>query len=288
VVTAATVVSADGTRIGYQRLGTGTPPRAPSLIVVGGAMRTAQEYLPLARQLAQACTVYVVDRRGRGDSGPQGAEYGIEKECEDLLAIQAATGATAAFGHSFGGLVVLETAKRSDVFTRITVYEPGVSIAGSIPVGWMPRYRQLLEQGDERGAFAHFVRGSGHAPGPTALMPLWYLRAILRVVIRSRQWARMRPLLSANLAEHQQVLALDSTLGSYAAITAPTLLLAGAKSPAFTSTALLAALNAAIPNSSTRILDGLDHNAPDEKNPRLVAQAVLQFLQLETADGGRP
>jgi alpha-beta hydrolase superfamily lysophospholipase len=75
---AATVTSADGTLIGYQRLGTGEP----SVIVIGGAMRTGQDYLPLARHLARGCAVYVMDRRGRGDSGPQGADYGIEKECE--------------------------------------------------------------------------------------------------------------------------------------------------------------------------------------------------------------
>jgi predicted alpha/beta superfamily hydrolase len=34
----------------------------------------------------------------------------------------------AAFGHSFGGLVVLETARRQPVFREVFVYEPGVPI----------------------------------------------------------------------------------------------------------------------------------------------------------------
>jgi pimeloyl-ACP methyl ester carboxylesterase len=83
----------------------------------------------------------------------------------------------------------------------------------------------------------------------------------------------------SNLAEHEQVIALDSALRSYAVITAPTLLLGGAKSPPFAAAALLDALHHAIPNSATRILDGLDHNAPDEKAPRPVAEAVLEFLR---------
>ncbi|MEZ5088358.1 MAG: alpha/beta hydrolase [Micropruina sp.] len=61
-----TVTSADGTRIGYRTVGDGT-----GLILVGGALRTAEDYLPLAAALAERCAVHVVDRRGRGDSGPQ-------------------------------------------------------------------------------------------------------------------------------------------------------------------------------------------------------------------------
>lgn len=195
-------------------------------------------------------------------------------------------GATGVFGHSFGGLITLETAKVTTVFTRVAVYEPGVSIAGSIPVGWMSRYRELLEAGDERGAFAHFVRGSGHAPRPVTVMPLWYVRAILRVVIRSKQWARLRPLLAANLAEHEQVVARHGTLDDYALITAPTLLLGGANSPPFTSTVLLEALHRTIPSSRVHVLDGLDHNAPDEKAPQPVAEAVLQFFRPPDLAGG--
>ena len=99
-VTTATVPSADGTVVGYHTVGQG-----PGLIVVGGAMRAAEDYLALACGLAERYRVHVVDRRGRGLSGPQGPEYGIARECEDLLAVQAATGARVVFGHSYGGLV---------------------------------------------------------------------------------------------------------------------------------------------------------------------------------------
>ncbi len=194
-------------------------------------MRSAHDYLPLATVLAQQFAVHVIDRRGRGASGPQGADYTIDKECEDLLAVQAGTGATRVFGHSYGGLVVLETARRAPVFTHIAVYEPGVSVAGSIPTGWISRYRALLAAGDQRGAFAVFVQQSGHAPGPAARMPLWYLRAILRMVIRNRQWQHMAPLLAANAMEHEQVRALDDTVTHYAALEARVLLLGGSDSP---------------------------------------------------------
>ena len=87
------------------------------------------EYWPgLSRaweDLASTFEVHLMDRRGRGMSGPQGMEYSIAKEVEDLHALVAATGASRVFGHSYGGLAVLETARQSDLFTKVVVYEPG-------------------------------------------------------------------------------------------------------------------------------------------------------------------
>ena len=60
------VSSADGTDIGVRVLGTG-----PAVVVLGGALRTVTDYLPLARAMAARFQVHVVDRRGRGLSGPQ-------------------------------------------------------------------------------------------------------------------------------------------------------------------------------------------------------------------------
>jgi pimeloyl-ACP methyl ester carboxylesterase len=273
-VTASVVTSADGTRIYYETLGEGR-----GVIVVGGTLRTGADYLPLARKLAGTFAVHVMDRRGRGGSGPQGSDYSVEKECDDLLAVQAATGATAIFGHSYGGFVALEAARRTAVFSQVAVYEPGVSIAGSISVAWVPRYRQLLGAGDCRGAFAVFVRGLGTSPGPVARLPLWYLRAVLRLVVRGERWRRMEPLLEASAAEHEQEARLDDgTAERYRAIGARVLLLGGAKSPAFLTTELFAALKHVVPGATVEILDGLDHFAPDEKAPALVAERVLDFL----------
>jgi pimeloyl-ACP methyl ester carboxylesterase len=150
------VRSQDGTAISYETMGAGD-----GLVVLGGAWRARQDYLRLARALAPGFTVHLVDRRGRGGSGPQGADYSIERELEDLIAVQAETGATAVFGHSYGGLVALAAARRSNVFNDVVVYEPGVSVAGSVPLGWMDRYGELLAAGDRRGAFAAMVRRAG-------------------------------------------------------------------------------------------------------------------------------
>jgi hypothetical protein len=54
------------------------------------------------------------------------------------------------------------------------------------------------------------ARGAGFAPSILVKMPFWYARAILRLVIRQREWQKMEPLRYANLAEHEQVAAMDS------------------------------------------------------------------------------
>jgi pimeloyl-ACP methyl ester carboxylesterase len=221
----------------------------------------------------------VIDRRGRGRSGPQGPSYSIEREIEDLIAVQAHTGATKLFGHSYGGLIALEAARRSTLFTDVVVYEPGVSIGGSIPMGWMTAYGELLAAGDRRGAFAVMVRGAGGAPPIVERLPAWYLRLVLRVFIRDGAWQRIDSLMEAALAEHAQVGALDDrTADRYAAITARTVLLGGGKSrPRFT-TVPFGALTAAIPDATVEIIPGLDHVAPDEKAPDAVAVRVREHL----------
>jgi pimeloyl-ACP methyl ester carboxylesterase len=150
------VRSQDGTSIGHETVGVGD-----GLLVLGGAWRTSRDYLLFARAMGKSFAVHVIDRRGRGRSGPQGLAYTIDRELEDVAAVQAHTQAKVIFGHSYGGLIALEAARRSTIFTDIVVYEPGVSVAGSIPLGWMRRYRELLATGDRRGAFAVMVRTAG-------------------------------------------------------------------------------------------------------------------------------
>lgn len=273
-VTRSAVTSVDGTRIGYQTVGDGD-----GLILVGGALRSGDDYVALARALADRFAVHLVDRRGRGASGPQGPGYCLERECDDLVAVQEATGATAVFGHSYGGLVALETARSTSLFSHVVAYEPGVSVGGSVPVAWLPRYRRLLAAGDRRGAFAVFVRGSGGAPGPVATLPLWYLRAVLRAVMRKDRWRRVQPLLEASAAEHEEVARSDDgSVERYRSIAANVLLLGGAKSGPNFTVDLFEHLQRVVPHTTVEVLPGLDHFAPDDKAPEIVAERVQVFI----------
>jgi pimeloyl-ACP methyl ester carboxylesterase len=266
--------SQDGTAIAYETLGAGE-----GLVVLGGAWRSGGDYLRCARALGQSFEVHVIDRRGRGRSGPQGPNYSIERELEDLFAVQAQTGSTIVFGHSYGGLIALEAARRSSVFSEVVVYEPGVSVAGSIPLGWIRRYRALLVAGDRRGAFAAMVRGAGGAPPALERMPLWYVKLMLRLFIKEDRWRQIEPLLEAGLAEHEQVAALDqSTADRYRDVTARVVLLGGGKSRPHHTTALFEQLTATIPNCTSELIAGLDHTGPDEKAPDLVAERARRHL----------
>jgi pimeloyl-ACP methyl ester carboxylesterase len=217
-----------------------------------------------------------MDRRGRGLSGPQGIDYSIRKECEDVLSVQEATGATNVFGHSYGGLVTLEAA-RTNTFKKMAVYEPGVSIT-SIPTDWdwLTEYENDMNKNDFRGAFASFVKGAAHSP--LTKLPKWYAKLILRSVIRGNHWNQIEKLLPENLIEHKEVQRLASTFSNYQIIDANVLLIAGGKSPDSVHQ-MIRVLDETIPQTQTLNLPKLDHLSPNNKYaPVEVAQHVKKYF----------
>jgi len=67
------VHSSDGTAIAFDRLGDGPP-----VVLVCGASTDRMENAPLAKLLAECFTVFNYDRRGRGDSVPDGRHRTLE------------------------------------------------------------------------------------------------------------------------------------------------------------------------------------------------------------------
>lgn len=264
-------VSSDGTVIGYLSVGHG-----PALIIVGGVLTSATDYLALARDLAADFEVHVMDRRGRPSSGPQRPEHSLEDECADLVAVAEATGTTAVLGHSFGGLIALETARRYPIFDQLWLYEPGVPLRGSWGNDWLVGYERMLQRGRRRSAFAWMVKRNGFAPKPLSVLPLWAVQSILRLAIRPQQWASMEPLMQANLVEHRIGAALDAPDAErFSRITAHTVLLHGTKSPPAISKQLSAELAAVIPDSVIVSLPELGHAAPQEQ-PHRIGAALRQ------------
>jgi pimeloyl-ACP methyl ester carboxylesterase len=265
-----TVTSADGTAIAYHTVGSG-----PGLVLVGGVLSTGADYMGLATILASNFEVHVVERRGRPGSGPQRPDHCLDDECADLTAVVAATGSKAVFGHSFGGLIALETARQQALVTEVFVYEPGVPIRGGLSAGWLDDYQRRLDHGDRRGAFATMVKSAGFAPAPLAVMPVWYVRLVLSIAIRGQKWATMDQLLEANLTEHRLQAALDApSADRFATVTARTVLLGGADSPDSISGPLLEEIAAAIPSSEVTLLGGLGHLAPQDHPDRVAAEIL--------------
>jgi pimeloyl-ACP methyl ester carboxylesterase len=263
-----TVVSADGTTIGYRLTGTG-----PALIVVPGNNRMAHNYDRLAAALADVFTVCVIERRGRGLSGPQGPRYSIDREVEDLQAVADAVGARMVFGHSYGGLIVLTAARSNADIDRLVVYEPGVSINGSFELSFGADFRRLLERGKHVRAMALFLHETRLIPLPWTPYPLCWAFAWLMV----GRHGEMRDLMPTTPAELEEVARSDGDGSDFATITANTLLVSGSKSPDY-MTGVLKPLSAIIPGARHLTLNDADHNAPDESDPDRIAAELRRFL----------
>jgi len=126
----STLISADGTTIAYETIGTG-----PAVILVDGALcfRDAGPTRSIAEALAPRFSVTLYDRRGRGASTDQTHSLGgtstdpVDREIEDLDALIGAIGGSAvALGISSGAALVVRAADRlgADRLTRIALYEP--------------------------------------------------------------------------------------------------------------------------------------------------------------------
>jgi pimeloyl-ACP methyl ester carboxylesterase len=264
------VTSADGTPVEYLSAGSGPP-----VIVIPGALALASDLTAFATLLARRHTVHVVQRRGRGGSGPQGERYGIARECEDVEAVRARTGARLIFGHSFGGLVALRAACGSTAFDAVAVYEPGVSVSGSIPVAWIDRARQEVAAGADLAAFVTFV--SGVNPDQTGRLPRWLLRLILRRAIPQAELRQNLALMPQAISEHAEVGRLDGRLADYREVAAATLIMRGKGRGTSRQAVALARLAETIPRAETVTFPKLGHLAP-ERTPDAIARSVLGFF----------
>ena len=271
------VTSADGTPVEYLSAGHG-----PDVIVVPGALAVASDLTAFARLLTARHTVHVVQRRGRGGSGPQGERYGIARECEDIEAVRARTGARLIFGHSFGGLVALRAACGNPAFDAVAVYEPGVSVGGSIPIDWIDRARREISEGADFEAFITFVRGVN--PDQSGRVPRWLLRIILRHAIPRAEMRQKRALMPQAISEHVEVGRLDRRLADYREIAAATLIMCGKGRDTDRQAVALTRLAGTIPRSETATFRALDHFAP-EKKPGEIADAVLRLFAAHARTG---
>src|SRR6266496_6737237 len=164
--TTGRVTSADGTTIGYRQIGSG-----PGLVIIHGGARASHHYLRLAEVLSDSYTVYLPDRRGRGLSGPKGEGYSIRREVEDLRALLQKTNAHMLFGHSAGGFIALEAAVDLPI-GKLALYEPAVSINGSVNFDWFDPVQKAFARNDPAAAFVIFIKGL-HLNWMTGL-PFWF------------------------------------------------------------------------------------------------------------------
>lgn len=263
------VTSKDGAKIGFYTIGSG-----PSVVIIPGALSLALKYEAFAQELAKTFTVHIIERRGHGVSGAQDNNYSITKEREDVLAVLAKTKAAYVVGHSYGGLVALETSRNNPAIKKLAVYEPGVSVDGSIPAEWFASYEQKLQGGKLDDAFIIFIKAMNPESRRT---PNWLLKLILPRVLGKVSMQQIRDQLSTNLNEHREVARLDNSYENYRQVTMPTLIMAGGKTvTASPSTGNL--LVKILPKATLKKFPKLDHFGIDEHAPKEVANAVRDFL----------
>jgi pimeloyl-ACP methyl ester carboxylesterase len=266
------VASADGTRISYISMGSG-----PSVIVIPGVLSMAADYAAFGRALAEHFTVHIMERRGRGESGPQGIDYAIEKECDDVRALRVETGAAFLVGHSYGGLIALEVARNDSAVSKVAVYEPGVSIDGSMPVDWMPGYERKLASNKRLDALVEFTLAD--APRRIRRTPAWLMKLFLLLLTTgSKQFRQMLNLLQENLLEWKEIARLDSTYESYRDIFGDVLLMYGGKSDSAAVDLVVTRLPQVVPHIEINEFAGLDHFGIERTAPAVVARVVTDFL----------
>jgi pimeloyl-ACP methyl ester carboxylesterase len=270
------VASADGTPVEYLSAG-----RGPDVIVIPGVLAMAADLAALAALLAERHTVHILQRRGRGGSGPQGDRYGIARECEDVEAVRARTGARLIFGHSYGGLIAMHAACGGTAYDAIALYEPGISDNGSIPAGWIDRARREAARGANFEAFITFVRGLN--PNRSGRVPRALLRALLRRTVPPADLGQNIALMPQCVSEYAEATRLDGRLADYREITAATLIMRG-KDRSVRRQAALTRLAETIPGAETVTFPELDHVAP-EKEPGQVADVVLRFFGAHLQSG---
>ncbi|GIE83721.1 alpha/beta fold hydrolase [Actinoplanes regularis] len=242
----------------------------PKVVLLHGGLQSSANFTKLAHALAGDFTVYVPDRRGRGQSGPAAPGHGLRAEIDDLAAILDETGARNVFGLSSGAVIALRAALELPI-ERLALYEPPLKHGGHDPVAWLGRYEAELSRGRKGAAFTTVVKGTGGA----RFLPRTVLLPLAGLAVRNPEIAALVPTMRLDAAVVEDA---AGPLSAYARVTAETLLLGGDRSPAYLKS-VLNGLEPVLPKATRVTLSGVGHLAADNSGkPALVAAELRKFF----------
>ena len=270
VLTTDQVTATDGTVLSYHRIGKG-----PGLVIVHGAGLAGSSYRRLAAALADTYTVYLLDRRGHGKSGPPGQDYSFARERDDVIAVLEHTQASLVFGHSSGGVIALEVAVTYPL-KKLALYEPPMTRDGSVPSAWLPEFERALAQQKPLTAEALLIQGLRLA-GPLSTLPLFILQLLVWLTVWGADRAILLEALPTVPLDVKEVKRLDGEVEHYRPVTIETLLMTGRRGPAYLREATRD-LAAILPKAQLFDSPTFQHNAPDHQAPRRVAQVLKHFF----------
>lgn len=147
------MASSDGTAIALWLSGTG-----PALVVVHGTAADSGAFALVAPLLSAVFTVCRMDRRGRGGSG-DGPDYSFDLEVDDVVAaVRAVPGPAYLYGHSFGGVLAWEAARRLPELAGLILYEGGPKPpVRFIPDDLISDLQTMVEAGRDEEALTRFL-----------------------------------------------------------------------------------------------------------------------------------
>jgi pimeloyl-ACP methyl ester carboxylesterase len=282
VTTTGSVISKDGTPISYRQLGHG-----PGAVIVHGSMSTGYYHVQLAEALADAFTVYLVDRRGFGQSGPFRQEDGIQQDVEDLDAILTHTGAHNVFGVSAGGIICLQAALTLPAIHKLAVYEPPLFTNNAVPTAVMTRFDEEMAQGKLAAALTTTTKGVPLLSELFSAMPRWLLAFMTNRMLAAEakrgqgNYASFRELAPALHHDGWIIVEMSGQQKQLRAIQVEVLLLGGSKSTGFLK-AGLDSVAKVLPQARRVEFPGLNHgstwNADVRGKPEPVAQELRRFF----------
>lgn len=255
------VISADGTEIAYERVGSG-----PTVVLVGGAFCDHTATAELADALAGDFTAISYDRRGRGESGDT-QPYDVQREVEDITALITAFGERGfVHGISSGAGLCLVAAAGGAPVDAVSALEPPYRVgqdAPPLPDDYLETLVELTSTGRRGEAVTYFMTAAVGQP-PEAVeearkMPMWAgLEAMAHTLVYDAR------------VHHEGTL----PAGLLATVTVPVLGVHSTASPAWLVAGAEAAAKA-VPNGEIVGLPGGFHEVP----AATLAPVLTEFFQ---------
>ncbi|MFI6871313.1 alpha/beta fold hydrolase [Nocardia sp. NPDC050406] len=225
-----TITTPSGVTLAFDRFVGGA---AGTVILIGGAFgyRKFPKMVELAEKLADEYKLTVInyDRRGRGDSTDSPGVYDVENEIEDIAALVAAAGGSAAlFGWSSGAGLALRAANSGRIpgITGVVAFEPPfvVNRQEFVPAKDLEvKLHQLVASGNRGKTVSFYMTKAMGVP-----------RAFVAVMRLTPFWKELKA--TANSTPHDWAVMKDFMRGEslrpadWAGVTVPTLVLAGGSS----------------------------------------------------------
>ncbi|MEE2570281.1 alpha/beta hydrolase [Pseudarthrobacter sp. J64] len=249
----------DGGKLALYSYGAVDAPGHRRVVVIGGAFLTALIYRPfslaLAAGLGDEWAVDVYDRRGRGNSTEQPADYSMATEIADVRAVLDATGARNILGHSLGGSVALnavqEFAGSQHEPAKLAVYDAAVNIDGSIDKAWLKDFEDAVNAGKVGHALARLKQGL--QPGTAlARVPEPILAGLMAVTSRTRVNRMFTELMPSGVGELKAAYNEVEDVNAFSVLPPSTHFMVGGKSPSYYRVTA-ERLHAAVPGSTFEV-----------------------------------